>query len=72
MRILSSRIQPLNEPSDKDHIKTLLIKKSKCHTLPNPAVVQSKPKPKRGTLQQEQQRFEELHSKFQRTKSIKN
>ena len=29
MRILSSRIQPLSENSDKDHVKTMLIKKSK-------------------------------------------
>ena len=29
MRILSSRIQPLSELSDKDHIKFLLVKKSK-------------------------------------------
>jgi hypothetical protein len=61
MRILSSRIQPLAENADKDHVKTMLIKK-----------IQEKPKPKRGTTQQEQQRFEELYSKFQRTKSIKN
>ena len=29
MRILSSRIQPLSEASDKDHVKMLLIKQSK-------------------------------------------
>ena len=29
MRILSSRIQPYSEQSDKDHVKMLLIKTSK-------------------------------------------
>ena len=29
MRILSSRIQPLNEAADKDHIKMLIVKQSK-------------------------------------------
>ena len=33
-------------------------------------IVNQKPKPKRGTLQQELVRFEELHTKFARTKSI--
>mmetsp|Transcript_4202 Transcript_4202/g.5209 ORF Transcript_4202/g.5209 Transcript_4202/m.5209 type:complete len:93 (+) Transcript_4202:150-428(+) len=59
MRILSSRIQPLNEAADKDHIKMLLVKQ-----------INQKPKPKRGTIQQELVRFEELHTKFQRTKSM--
>ena len=33
MRILSSRIQPLSEASDKDHVKMLLVKQSK-YSLP--------------------------------------
>ena len=33
--------------------------------------INQKPKPKRGTIQQELGRFEELYSRFQRTKSMK-
>lgn len=33
--------------------------------------INQKPKPKRGTIQQELVRFEELFSKFQRTRSMK-
>ena len=52
----------------------LLIKQSKySHRVYHNlfiATVNSKPAPRRGTIQQELVRFEELHTKFQRNKSM--
>ena len=50
---------------------TSLKNTSSNNHLPSyPLLVNQKPKPKRGTIQQELVRFEELHTKFQRTKSM--
>mmetsp|Transcript_38671 Transcript_38671/g.37024 ORF Transcript_38671/g.37024 Transcript_38671/m.37024 type:complete len:115 (-) Transcript_38671:2280-2624(-) len=61
MRILSSRMQNLNQEADLDHIKQLLIKK---------VMSKNKPNSMRTSVQQEALRFEELLTKFKRSNIV--